>query len=97
MERIQTPERAREWCFRFGMIAVKRGMIAREQLREALLEQIEDDLDEKPHRLLGEILLEKDWVNGDQIERVLKELFGEDSKKTAADPTACVSESIGSG
>jgi hypothetical protein len=78
MEGKQIPERAREWCFRFGMIAVKRGMITREQVREALLEQLEDDLNEQPHRLLGEILLEKDWMNGDQIERILRDLFAKD-------------------
>jgi hypothetical protein len=72
------PERVREWCFRFGTIAVKRGMITREQLKEALVEQVEDDLNDRPHRLLGEILLERDWMSGDQIERVLRDLFRKD-------------------
>lgn len=77
MTKGSASERAREWCFRFGIIAVKRNMITREQLKEALIEQIDDDLNGKPHRLLGEILLEKDQMNADEIERVLKELFRE--------------------
>ncbi|MEW6666526.1 MAG: hypothetical protein AB1512_15050 [Thermodesulfobacteriota bacterium] len=69
------PERTREWCFRFGNIAVKRGFVTKEQVKQALLEQIDDDLNDRPHRLIGEILFVKDWITWEQMDVVLKELF----------------------
>ena len=59
---------------RFGQIAVERKFVTSEQLKQALLEQIEDDLAQKPHRQLGKILLEKGWMNAQQVEVVLLEV-----------------------
>jgi hypothetical protein len=59
---------------RFGMIAVNRGYITPTQLKEALAEQINDDLATRPHQLLGKILYEKNLMNLNQIEQVLDEL-----------------------
>lgn len=69
-------ERAREWCFRFGNIAVKRDFTTRDQVRQALMEQIDDDLNDRPPRLIGEILFEKDWIRWGQMDMGLNELFG---------------------
>jgi hypothetical protein len=58
---------------RFGKIAVDMGFITAEQLKEAITEQVEDDLADKPHRLIGKILLENGWITDEQINIALKE------------------------
>ncbi len=58
----------------FGQVAVKLGFLTEEQLKEALYEQIKDDLTQKPHRLLGEICGLKGWMTHEQIADVLDEL-----------------------
>ena len=60
---------------RFGQIAVEKGFVTSEQVKQALLEQINDDLAQRPHRQLGMILLQKGWMNAQQIEVVLNELL----------------------
>ena len=64
----------------FGQIAVKLGFLTEEQLKEALYEQIKDDLTKKPHRLLGEICGLKGWMTQEQIDEVLDELQKEKKK-----------------
>ncbi len=54
------------------------GFITAEQLKEATTEQVEDNLADKPHRSMGEILLENGWITDEQIDIVLKEMFKED-------------------
>ena len=63
-----------EFSQRFGMIAVNRGYITPKQLKEALAEQVDDDLAFRPHQLLGKILYEKNLMSLDQIDQVLDEL-----------------------
>jgi hypothetical protein len=58
---------------RFGQVAVEKKFVTPAQAKEALQEQIEDNLNQKPHRQLGTILLEKGWMNAQQIEVVLIE------------------------
>jgi hypothetical protein len=76
-----------EYCRRFGQAAVERGFITPEQLKEALTEQVNDDLAKMPHRLLGDILFEKNFMTADQIEAVLEDTLGFASKgwKAGAD------------
>lgn len=64
-----------KYCPRFAKIAVDKGFITVEQAKEALAEQMDDDLSNKPHRLIGRILLEKSLLTSLQIEIVLNELF----------------------
>ncbi len=52
---------------RFGKIAVDMEFITAEQLKEAITEQVEDDLADKPHRLIGIILFEHGWITKEQI------------------------------
>ncbi len=59
---------------RFGKIAVDMGFVTAEQLKEAITEQVEEDLADKPHRLIGEILLESGLITIEQIDIVLTEL-----------------------
>lgn len=62
-------------CQKFAIIAVRKGFITLEQAKTALGEQMDDDFAGKHHRLVGGILLEKDWITPQQIELVLSELF----------------------
>jgi hypothetical protein len=65
----------KEYCRRFGKIAVDEGYASPERVKMALEEQVSDDLADKPHRLLGAILFEKSWITPEQIDAVLKKLF----------------------
>jgi hypothetical protein len=65
-----------EYCRRFGQVAVERGYITPERLKEALAEQVDDDLAKRRHRLLGDILFERNWMTANQVEAVLDETFG---------------------
>jgi len=68
-------ELSKEYCPRFGKIAVDLGFVTEDQLREAMTEQINDDLANKPHRNLGTIFFEKGLMTYQQIEQVLNKLF----------------------
>ena len=59
----------------FGIIAIEKGFITSENLVEALKTQIEEELEYKIHRLIGEILMEKDFITPDQIREVLDVIF----------------------
>ena len=63
---------------RFGQIAVKMGYISGQQLKDAINEQIDDDLAGRNHRFIGNILLEKQWINLEQVDIILDELFKEE-------------------
>jgi len=60
---------------RFGKIAVDMGFVTEKQLNKALAEQVGESLSNKPHRLVGKILLENGWITDEQIDIVLNELF----------------------
>jgi len=64
-------------CRRFGTIAVKNGFITKDQLKDAFMAQLDDDLNGRDHRLIGTILFEKGLMTWEQVDRVLKELFNE--------------------
>ena len=56
---------------RFGIIAREMGFINAEQLVEALKIQVMEEADNKKHRQIGSILLEKGFVTSKQIEEVV--------------------------
>jgi len=60
-----------EFSPQFGQIAVDMEFITAMQLREALVEQVENDLSGEPHRFIGRILSEHGWITGEQIGTVL--------------------------
>lgn len=64
-----------QYCPRFGQIAVEKGFINAEQLYRALKEQLDDDLANRPHRVLGAICFEHDWMTPKQIDDVLYVMF----------------------
>ncbi len=64
-------------CHRFGTIAVKKRFITEDQLKTAMMEQLEDNLNGRDHRIIGAILYKRGWITYDQVDAVLKELFKE--------------------
>ncbi len=64
-----------KYCNRFGVIAVAKGFVTADQLKEALTEQADDNLSNRPHRLIGRIFFDKGWITDGQIDIVMNELF----------------------
>jgi hypothetical protein len=60
--------------FRFGSIAYQRGYLTKEQIQEALAEQLDDNLSGRPHRRLGRIFREKGWLTEEQEKSILAEM-----------------------
>ena len=56
---------------RFGVTAVDNEIITLEQLFEALKIQVIEELESSKHRLLGEILREKEYITAGQVDEVL--------------------------
>ncbi len=65
---------SKQYCPRFGMIAVDKRFVTAEQLKIALVEQVEDVFSNKPHRFMGSILFEHGWITKKQIDIVVNEL-----------------------
>jgi len=68
-------ELSEKYCPRFAQVAVEKGFLTSEQAKKALSEQMDDNLSNKPHRLIGKIFLDKGWLTPLQIEIVLNDLF----------------------
>lgn len=64
-----------KYSLRFGKVAVESGYLTAAQLHQALREQVEDDLADRPHRVLGAICFDHDWMTPAQIEEVLNTMF----------------------
>lgn len=59
---------------RFGLVALRNGFVTIDQLKQALVEQVDGDVLGRGHRLVGSILFEKGWITEQQRERVLLDL-----------------------
>jgi hypothetical protein len=59
---------------RFGVIAVEEGFISPAQLFKAMATQVEDDLNGRPHRLIGEILQQQGTMTWAEVGIVLMAL-----------------------
>jgi len=66
---------SRKYNPRFGEIALRKGYATPEQIKRALQRQLADELANRPHRLIGRIMLDNGWMTGPQIEEVMSELF----------------------
>jgi len=70
---------------RFGTMAVELGYITPAQLKEALSEQVDDNLANRPHRPIGSILFDRGVMTMHQLETVLdKTLEAVRTKKNKA-------------
>jgi len=63
------------YCSRFGTIAVELGYLSRQQLLQALDEQVDEDLNRRPHRVIGAICFDHGWMTPGEIDRVLNAMF----------------------
>ncbi len=59
---------------RFGTIAVEKGFTKKEQIIEAMKQQVEEDLDGKEHRRIGSILYSLGYITIPQINEVLESM-----------------------
>ena len=59
---------------RFGVVAVGKEFITLDQLSTAMRIQIEEDVGQKEHRPIGEILLGMGHMNPPQLNEVLTEM-----------------------
>ena len=75
MSRDIEKEISDKYCPRFAQIAVEKGYVTSDNAKVALSKQLDDDLAGKPHKLIGSIFLENDWMTPHQIETVLNDLF----------------------
>ena len=56
---------------RFGVIAVEKKFITKEQLFEAMKIQVEEDLSGKPHSLIGIILIKLGYLTKEEADHVI--------------------------
>ena len=59
---------------RFGTIAVEKGFTTKEQIIEAMKQQVGEDLDGKEHRRIGSILYGLGYITIPQINEVLESM-----------------------
>ena len=59
----------------FGIMAIEKGFITADNLIETLKIQVEEEIQDKTHRLIGEILLDKGYITPTQIQDVLDSIF----------------------
>lgn len=69
---------------RFGICAIEKGYITANELVQGLTTQVGEDIRNIPHRLLGEIFMDKGVMTHQQVEDVLSSIFCK--KKTEAPP-----------
>ena len=57
---------------RFGIVAVEKGYVRPEQVLEALIIQVTENVEKKKHRFIGTILVDQGYMKHSQISEVLK-------------------------
>jgi len=72
--RAISPENLPSTDKRFGMVAIEKGYITKEQLLEALKRQIEENLQYGCHIFIGTLLAEMNAINNHQLNSVFQEL-----------------------
>ncbi len=63
----------------FGEIAFEMGLVTTDQLYKALTIQAKEEVEKKPYRSLGQILIDLGHMNDKQVLEVLKVLHGGES------------------
>jgi hypothetical protein len=69
------PRKIEHYEKRFGIIAIEKGFITADGLVKAWTVQVNEDIGNRPHRLLGEILFGLGLMTDKQVEEVLSEIF----------------------
>ncbi len=60
---------------RFGIIAIEKGFITQEDLIHVITTQVREDIENGTHRLVGELFLDLEIMDTNQIEEVVKEII----------------------
>ncbi len=55
---------------RFGLIAIEKGFITKDQLHKALIIQVEDNVQGKPHKIIGDILIDLGYITPEQANEI---------------------------
>lgn len=71
---MNLPEKPTPAVKRFGMIAIEKGYITKEQLTDALREQVEEEVERGTHRFIGAILVQKKVIDLEQLRTVISML-----------------------
>ena len=76
MQYLNLEDSSIRYARKFGQIAIRKGFISKEQVQEALTEQLSLHSFQRlrPRKLIGEILFENGWITLEQIEIVLEEI-----------------------
>lgn len=84
MEYFNDRDHSVRYARKFGQVAVNRGFINKDQVMDALTEQMSLNSFRRlrPHKLIGEILFENGWITLKQIEIVLEEISPDQSNDT---------------
>ncbi len=56
---------------RFGTVAIKLGFASFAQVKEALIEQLNNDVEARQHKTIGEIFIEKGWMKHREVRKVM--------------------------
>lgn len=59
---------------RFGITAIQMGFITATQLHEAMKIELNENLNDTEHRLIGQILFERGYISSGQIREVLRNM-----------------------
>ena len=81
MEYYNDKDHSVRYARKFGQIAINKGFINMDQVKEALTEQLSLNSFRRlrPRKLIGEILFENGWITLKQIEKVLEEISRDQS------------------
>ncbi|MBC8413808.1 MAG: hypothetical protein ISR96_08905 [Nitrospira sp.] len=60
---------------RFGQTAVEMGLATIQQVKEALAQQVEDNINNRTHRLIGKIMMENGWITPEDVLKVLDKVY----------------------
>ena len=81
MEHLNDRDHSVRYARKFGQIAIHKGFINMDQVKDALTEQVSLNSFKslRPRKLIGEILFENGWITLKQIEIILEEIYGDQS------------------
>jgi hypothetical protein len=74
-KRLDKPGKVEHFEKRFGILAFQKGFMTADDLITALTIQVNEDVREGRHRLLGEILFDMDLLTSRQIEEVISSVI----------------------
>jgi hypothetical protein len=73
------PEKEAPQEKRFGMIAIEKGFITKEQLADGLREQVDEEVERGTHSFIGAILFSKKMIYAQQLRIVVEQCMNRSS------------------